>query len=71
MKYLVVMSALLLLLTVLGRIFKRKPKPRPRELVVVPYEQGDRLLRLDEGWRLAPEEDSNLRPGMVCLERDI
>lgn len=49
------------------RIFG-KPRTRRVELRCVDYTEGDRLVRA--GWELAiPEEDYNLVPGMVWLER--
>lgn len=53
----------------LRNILKKKPKP-PRELVCVSYAEGDRLLRENKGWRIAPEEDRNRVIGWVYLERD-
>ncbi len=35
----------------------------------VNYAEGDRLVLLDSGWRIAPEEDRNHVPGMVWLEK--
>lgn len=53
----------------LRALFRPRATP-PRELVFVPYAEGDRMLRdLDAGWRLAPEEDRNRQIGMVYLER--
>ncbi len=46
------------------------PTPRMRELVYVPYDRADRMLREKVGWRLAPEENGNRTIGMVFLERD-
>lgn len=46
-------------------------KKKPREIVKVPYAEGDKMLRGSEGWRLAPEEDKNNDYGYVFLERDI
>lgn len=47
-----------------------KKPAKPREIVCVPYTAGDAMLKLNEGWRLAPEEDTNQRVGWVYLERD-
>lgn len=46
-----------------------RARRRARELVFVTYAEGDRLLALDQGWRLAPEEDDNMVFGKVWLER--
>lgn len=43
----------------------------PREVVLVSYADGDRMLRANEGWRLAPEEDMNRMIGKVFLERNM
>jgi hypothetical protein len=44
---------------------------KPRELVTVSYHEADVLIRRNEGWRLAPEEDDNPPgSGFVYLERD-
>ena len=40
-----------------------------REVVCVPYADGDQMLRAKVGWRLAPEEDRNKVIGVVWLER--
>ena len=53
----------------LQRLFRSEPR-KDREVRFVPYAEGDRLLKLNEGWRLAEEEDRNLVFGMVWLERD-
>jgi hypothetical protein len=42
-----------------------------RELRLVTYAEGDLMLRADEGWKLAWEEDTNNRPGVVYLERYV
>jgi hypothetical protein len=52
----------------LRRLFS-KPIPFTRELVHVTWAEGDRMLRADEGWGLAPEEDLNRQVGMVYLQR--
>lgn len=52
------------------REYKKRPKV-PREVVMVSYAEADRMLRANEGWRLAPEEDMNRVIGKVFLERDI
>jgi hypothetical protein len=49
-------------------LFRRSKKSR--EVVFVPYTEGDRMLRHNEGWRIAPEEDHNREIGWVWLERD-
>lgn len=46
-------------------------KSTPRELVYVPYSEGDKLIRENKGWRIAPEEDRNRNIGWVYLERDV
>ena len=46
-------------------------KPAPRELIYVSYQEGNKLLRDNKGWRIAPEEDRNKRIGWVYLERDV
>ena len=51
-------------------LFRPKPR-RPRELVFIRYPEADVLLRQNQGWRLAPEEDGNRQVGWVCLERDL
>lgn len=43
----------------------------PRELRCVPWLEGDKIIRLNQGWRIAPEEDRNRCLGMVYLERDV
>ena len=45
--------------------------PPPRELRCVDYHAADRMLRSNEGWRIAREEDRNKVVGWVYLERDI
>lgn len=52
------------------RWFRRSPQ-REREIVLVSYTVGDRMLRDGSGWRLAPEEDRNGVAGWVLLERDL
>lgn len=49
---------------------KKVPPKKPRELCFVPYDKGDLMLKSDQGWRLAPEEDTNKHIGYVYLERD-
>jgi hypothetical protein len=44
---------------------------REREVIAVPYAEADRLLKLREGWRLAPEEDYNRQRDLVYLERFV
>ena len=47
-----------------------RPKKPPRELEFVRYTVGDRMLKSNTGWRLAPEEDQNHVVGWVWIERD-
>lgn len=44
-------------------------RPGPRALVCVSYQDGERLLLENAGWRLAPEEDRNRDMRVVYLER--
>jgi len=52
----------------LKRLFAKR---KPRELLCASYPHADTLLRKNEGWRLAPEEDRNTIPGVVWIERDV
>ncbi len=52
------------------RILSAKPRPH-RELIKASYIHADYLLKLNEGWRLAPEEDGNREFNVVWLERDV
>lgn len=47
---------------------KRTP-PKRRHVCLVSYAEADKLLKANEGWKLAWEEDTNNRPNMVYLER--
>jgi hypothetical protein len=49
---------------------KRSP-PKKRHVCLVSYAEADLMLKADEGWKLAPEEDENSRPNMVYLERHV
>lgn len=49
---------------------KRTPR-RPREVVLVPWLEADRMLAANEGWRVAPEEDHSPSRALVYLERDM
>lgn len=42
-----------------------------RQVAFIDYQLADKLLKLNLGWRLAPEEDDNKIPGMVWIERDV
>ena len=44
-------------------------KSKRLELCFVSYSKADKLLRKDEGWQIAKEEDNNRVPKMVYLER--
>ncbi len=48
------------------RIFARY---RRIDTCFVNYTEGDRLIRLNSGWRIATEEDRNWQVGMVYLEK--
>lgn len=50
--------------------FEERPK-KERQLCVVSYAEADRMLRANEGWQLAPEEDTNNKPNQVYLERYV
>lgn len=57
----------------LFELFKRSSKrvDSRREVSFVPYAEGDRMLKSQEGWELAPEEDANKKIGYVYLERYV
>jgi hypothetical protein len=40
-----------------------------REVIFVKYGEAERLLLSDQGWGLAPEEDTNRMFGYVYLQR--
>lgn len=63
------MQVLATILRVMGGRIRGEPKKR--ELRLVTYAEGDLMLKADEGWKLAWEEDTNNRPGVVYLERYI
>lgn len=42
-----------------------------RELKFLPWAEADALLRREEGWQIAREEDGNDNLGMVWLERPV
>lgn len=48
---------------------ERRRQRQPRELCCVPWATADRLIKKNEGWQLAPEEDDNKTLGWVWLER--
>lgn len=49
-------------------LLKRRPKRKRLDLRFVSYAEGDRLIRENIGWDLAPEEDKNFKAGMVWIE---
>ena len=63
------MQVLVTILKTLGIPYGKPPKLR--ELRFVTYAEGDALLKANEGWKLAWEEDTNNVPGKVYLERYI
>jgi hypothetical protein len=46
-----------------------KPKGTRVDLRLLSYQDADRLLLTEDGWQIAPEEDTNRRIGYVWLER--
>ena len=45
------------------------PQYRRLEMRCVTYAEGDRLIKEDQSWVLAKEEDTNFNYGVVFLER--
>lgn len=72
----ITLTILALVMAVNGLLFlnylrgvRRRRAQGPREVELVSWAEGDRRLREEQGWELAPEEDRNHRPGMVWLQR--
>jgi hypothetical protein len=63
------MQVLMTILRTVG--FGHRAPPKKRELKLVTYAEGDTMLKANEGWKLAWEEDTNNRPGVVYLERYV
>jgi hypothetical protein len=53
----------------LSRLFSVQEKKKRVELRFVTYSEGDRLIKLNEGWKIAKEEDDNHKTGWVYLEK--
>lgn len=71
-----VCAALLSVFALIGlAIYKARHDPHPfstrREVVRVLYADADAMLKRNEGWQLAPEEDYNRERGWVYLERFV
>ncbi len=55
----------------LGCLAPKRTPPKRRHLCAVSYKEADLMLKADQGWKLAPEEDMNNTPNLVYLERYI
>lgn len=51
------------------KLFRQRRAHQPRELKRVPWSEADAML--NNGWKLAPEEDTNRNYGFVYLQRPV